>query len=63
MQSVQYGAFVPIFSVVIGSVVPRVFSPTTQPVAIDVEIVVNYFGVCFFPPTHSLLSFKSNAKL
>lgn len=56
MQSMRYGAFVPTFSVVIGCVVPRVLSPTAQLVAIDVEIVATYFRVCFFTPTHSLLS-------
>lgn len=55
MQSMWYGAFVPIFSVVIGRVVPRVFSPAAQLVAIDVEIVATYFGVYFLLPTHSLL--------
>lgn len=44
-----YGAFVPIFSVVTGCVVPRVFSPTAQLVVIDIEIVATYFGVYFFP--------------
>lgn len=63
MRSVRYGAFVRILSVVVGCVVPRVFSPTAQLVVIDAEIVATYFGVYFFSPTHSLLSLKSNAKL
>lgn len=48
MRSVRYGAFVRIFSVVVGCVVPRVFSPTAQLVVIDAEIVATYFGVYFF---------------